>query len=455
MQFIKDLSTYTTTILFWLSIIGTVFLFVHPKISNYVVPGKKTFSFLQASTLMFTGLYSSSILYWSFFENILFKDDVNFIALFPDKVGNPYFLTSMTLYNWGLSLFTIVFIGAIICLFIAKFGNKYIAPKYKYLLIIVYAFLAIFSTTRIMASLASYIIPLKFLLNYFSGINSNIFIVVILVATILWSALGGIQHIKKLANVCAIIVAVFTIIFTAKLFLLNDGSSYILNVVKEFSFLVIDKDFISAQFQFNNDYIKDWTILFSTLQIVCVFPAIYFFYLIMQGRTVREFVLLYILSTILPTFLVFTINSSLVQILSGANNIILTPDNFFDMYKVIFDYIGLGNFSAIILFLSMFTLIVTSVDSIIYAVSKYLGIHNQDHDEEEKTKKKSKAYIIFAIGFVAMLGGFLLYVLSFKSKPAIAVRLYELNFFASIIIFLPFLYMTYKVIASFHKKDKV
>ncbi len=453
MGFIKDLSTYTTTILFWLSIIGTVFLFVHPKISNYVVPGKKTFSFLQASTLMFTGLYSSSILYWSFFENILFKDDVNFIALFPDKVGNPYFLTSMTLYNWGLPLFCNIFMGTIVCLFIAKFGNKYIAPKYKYLLIIVYAFLAIFSTTRIMASLASYILPVKFLLNYFSGINSGLLIVMLLIVTILWSALGGLKHIQKLANVCAIIVGLFTVIFAFKLFLLHNGADYMLNVVKEFYFLVIDKDFIQAQFMFNNAYVKDWTILFSTITIVCLLPAIYFFYLMMQGRTVKEFILICGVSLVFPTFLVFAVNSSLVQILAGANNIVLTPDNFFDMYKVMFDYIGLGNFSAIILFLSMFTLIVTSVDSIIYAVSKYLGIHNQDHDEE-KIDKKSKTYTIFAVCFVVMLGGFLLYVLSFKSKPAIAVRLYELNFFASVVIFLPFLYILYKVIASFHKKSK-
>lgn len=449
-ELIKQLSTYSTTIIFWLSLVGTMFLYCHPKIKNYVIPGEKTFSFAQAGTLMFTGLYSSSVLYWSFFESIFFKDEPSFIALFPDKVGNAPFLTSATLYNWGLSLYTIVFIGIIVCIFVSKFGNKYLSPKYKLILRIIYIALAIFSTTRIMASLASYIIPLKFILNYFSGINSSIFIVVILMGTVLWSALGGLQHIKKLANVCAIIVLIFTVVFTTKLLLLNDGASYIGNVAKEFALLSVNLDFIKAQFQFNNAYIKDWTVLFATIQIIATLPAFYFFYITMQGRTVKEFIIIYNISTIVPTFLIFTINSSLVHILAAANAFNVNTDNYFDMYKIIFDYIGIGNFSAIILFLSMFTLIVTSVDSIIYAVSKYLNIHNQDHNEDKY--KKSKSYLFFTLFMVALIGSFLLYVLSFKSKPIIAVRLYELNFYASISIFIPLLYMTYKVVKSFHNK---
>ena len=447
---IKGLSTYTTTIMFWLSIFGTIFLGLNRRTRNYIIPGEKKLSFLQAGTLMFTGLYSSSVLYWSFFESIFFKDDPSFVALFPDKFNNPHFLTSMTLYNWGLPLYANAFMGAIICIFVAKYKDKYLKPEYQILLKAIYIFLAIFSTTRIMASLASYIIPLKFILNSFSGINSNIFIVGILVLTIFWSASGGLTHIKKFANVCAICVLLFTIVFTVKLFLLNEGGSYILNVAKEFALLAVNPDFIKTQFSFNNAYVQDWTVLFTTITIVCILPALYFFYITMQGRTVKEFILLFNTFMVLPTFIVFTINSALVNILSAENNMILNTDNYFDMYAVIFKYIGFGQFPAIILFLSMFTLIVTSVDSIIYAVSKYLNIHNQDHDENEH--KKSKAYLLFTVGMLVLISSFLIYVLSFKSKPILAVRLYELNFVASIAIFLPILFMTYKVIKSFYKK---
>lgn len=450
--FIKELSTYTTTIIFWMSLFGTMFLGLHPKIRNYKIPGEQKFSFWQAGTLMFTGLYSSSVLYWSFFDSILFKNDPNFIALFPNKVGNPYFLTSMTLYNWGLTHYTIGFIGIITCIFIAKYKNIYLQPKYKFFLKGVFITLAIFSTTRILASLASYILPLKFILTSFSGINQNWIIVLTLVLTILWSALGGLQHIKKFANLCVLFVIIFTVVFTMKLFLLNDGFFYITKVIQEFILLTINPNFIKTQFQFNNPYVQDWTILFTTLQIVTVLPALYFFYITMQGRPVKEFILLFNMSVIIPTFLIFAINSSLVQILAQGNNFPLNSENYFDMYAIIFDYVNLGHFTAIILFLSMFTLIVTSVDSIIYAVSKYLNIHNQDHDEANY--KNSRAYIYFIIGFLMILGGFLMYVLSFKNKPIIAIRLYELNFYASIAIFLPLLYMTYKVIRSFMIKQK-
>jgi len=128
--------------------------------------------------------------------------------------------------------------------------------------------------------------------------------------------------------------------FTVKLFLLNEGGNYILNVAKEFSLLVVSPDFIKAQFQLNNPYVQDWTMLFVTIQVVTSLPALYFFYIIMQGRTVKEFILLFNVSTILPTFIVFTINSSLVNILSSENNMTLNPDNYFDMYAVIFKYMG-------------------------------------------------------------------------------------------------------------------
>jgi len=67
---VKSLSTYTTTVIFWLSIFGTIFLGLNRKTRNYVIPGEKKLSSLQAGTLMFTGLYYSSVLYWSFFESI-------------------------------------------------------------------------------------------------------------------------------------------------------------------------------------------------------------------------------------------------------------------------------------------------------------------------------------------------------------------------------------------------
>ena len=446
---IKSLSVYTSTIILWLSIFGTIFCGLHPKIRNYVIPGKKTMSFWQAASLMFTGLYSSSVLYWSFFESVLFKDDPNFIALFPDKIGNPQFLTAMTLYNWGWSHYTILFIAIIVCIFVSKYKDIYLAPKHKHLLKGVFIFLAIFSTTRIMASLASYILPLKFILNMFSGINQNWILVLALLATVFWSASGGLQHIKKFANICALCVLIYTLIFVTKLFLLNDGASYITYVAKEFVLLSIDPDFIKAQFQFNNPFIADWTILFTTIQIVTVLPAFYFFYIIMQGRAVKDFILLFNIALILPTFIIFTINSSLVQILAQQNNFPLSADNYFDMYAMIFDYVNLGHIAAIILFLSMFTLIVTSVDSIIYACAKYLNIPiSVDTDSHQHSPK----YVAFTVTFLIVLGSFLMYVLGSKSKPALAIRLYELNYYACVAIFLPLLYMTYKVIKSFHEK---
>ena len=446
---IKSVSVYTTTIIFWLSIFGTIFCGLHPKIRNYIIPGKKTMSFWQAAALMFTGLYSSSVLYWSFFESVLFKDDPNFIALFPDKVGNPHFLTAMTLYNWGLSLYTILFISLIVCIFVSKYKDIYLAPKYKYFLKGVFIFLAIFSTTRIMASLASYILPLKFILNMFSNINQNWIIVLALLVTVFWSASGGLQHIKKFANICALCVLIYTLIFITKLFMLNDGAIYIANATKEFTMLVFNLDFIKAQFQFNNQFIADWTVLFATIQIVCALPAFYFFYITLQGRTIKEAILIYNVSMILPTFVIFAINSALVQILAQQNDFPLSADNYFDMYAMIFDYVNLGHFAAIILFFSMFTLIVTSVDSIIYACARYLEIPILVDTDSHKHSPK---YLAFIIAFLVVLGSFLMYVLSSKSKPALAVRLYELNYYACVAIFLPLLYMTYKVIKSFHEK---
>ena len=446
---IKSLSVYTTTIIFWLSIFGTIFCGLHPKIRNYVIPGKKTMSFWQAGTIMFTGLYSSSILYWSFFESILFKDDPNFISLFPDKVGNSHFLTAMTLYNWGLTFYIMLFLAIIICIFIAKYKDVYLAPKYKHFLKGVFIFLAIFSTTRIMASLASYILPLKHILSMFSGIDQNWIIVLFLLATVFWSASGGLQHIKKIANICALFVLLYTLIFIVKLFLLNDGFNYLKNVFQEFGLLVLDKEFIGAQLSLSNAFVADWPMLYGALQIASVLPAIYFFYIIMQGRPVKEFILLFHLSCIFPTFIIFAINSSLVQILAKVNNFPLSADNYFDMYAIIFDYVNLGHIAAIILFLSMFTLIVTSVDSIIYACARYLGIPIL---VDQDSHKHSPKYLAFIFAFLILLGSFLMYVLSSKSKPAAAVRLYEMNFYASITVFLPFLYMTYKVIKSFHEK---
>ncbi len=444
---IEQLSLITTTILFWLSPIGTIVLYLHPRIGNYKIQGEQILSYTQAGTVLFTGFFSSAILYWSLFESFLFKNDPSFTNLFAEQVDNPHFLTSMTLYNWTLPMFITLFVGVIMCIFVAKYKDKYLAPQYKKLLIVVFAFLALFSTFRILASLSSYILPIKYLLNYFSGIDSSAFVVFLLVVFILWSAIGGLTHIKKFANICSIFVAVYSIVLVTKICFEYDVLQYVLNVFGEFGALVTNTSFIGEQFKFNNPFLEKWTMLFAQSYVVSAFPFLYFVYITLQGRTVREFIRIYTVFLTIPTFLIFLLNSTVVQLLVKEKQLNITADTFFDLYPIMFDTVGLGYLPAILLFLSMTTLIVTSVDSIIYACAKYLAIPT-----EGKRIKDKKMYILFATAYVIMLGTFLLYVLSFKSKPALAIRLFELNFYGGIAVFLPLLYMIFKVFVAF-KKD--
>ncbi len=443
------IALFTATILFWISLFGIVFFFLHPKIAHYVIAGKKRFSFFQAGTVLFTGIYSSSIFYWSFFGNIFFKGDASFISLFPDKVGNAPFLTAMTLYNWGLTLYMMLFIGIVVSIFLAKYKDIWLNCYSQKILTLIFILLATFSTIRILASLASYIIPLQYILSMFSKYHGSVFIVILLFCVIVWSALGGLLHIKKLANVCVFFIVIYVVLYVVKLLVFDSGGEYISASMVEFGELVVNKNFLKAQFSFQNEFVHEWTMRFAALQIVSTFPAFYFFYIILQGRSVREFIYLGNLFVILPTFMIFVVNSALVEILAKKNSLLLDKDNFFDMYQVIFDYVGLGNFSAVILFLTMFILIVTSVDSIAFSVAKYFRIETP----EEKTFQVKK-YSFFIVSYVGLLCLFLLYILMFESTPELAVRFYELNFIGCSLFFLPFLYILYKVLQSFFCKPK-
>lgn len=327
-------------------------------------------------TLIFTSTMAADILFFAFHEWKYYITSANDTYLYSQS--EELLASTYSLFHWGPIAWSFYILPAVVYAYYKFVKNdkcnnlsSSLSLKTNTTKSSIIDSVGLIGLIAGVSSTYSFTTPLiaKIINDLFNTtVEENILsIIIILIIGMIYLSITmkGLHYMSRLSNINAIMVLLLLLV------LLIDNPVYIINHSIQ-SIGNLAQNFIGmSTFISTGDFTKSWTSFYWSYWIAWSIATPFFIAEISEGRTIKELALGGLAAGVGSTFLVFCIitNSSLSVQLSY--NVLSMTDDPYQLVLLIIDHLSNPGLVKILLISSMVLLYASTLDGILYVVSKY------------------------------------------------------------------------------------